>query len=319
MEHDNYDYFYISEDPDELFQMAHGYFAEVQNKLSTVQLGHSAACKEHTTSAAILALFGSNKIEYAGLPLDITTRMCHEIREGTVGLCDIESRCDEIETALRGLIRRRHEDEDAALSRSCKEVVQHALPLQHITTNMLNNETLSEELIKSTHRILTEGIDGPEGDDFTTYSGIYRTVAVTAAFNHFTTPEQVPSEMRRVVKNFEDDVEKAETEGRLDPFALSSKYCHQFVNIHSFIHGNGRLCRLILNAILLKYAGIFVQLCEGEGDREEYLEIAASMDEQVPEDERSRAAWGGLAAYILKKGTVQLKNLRDVLAQECQE
>ena len=159
------------------------------------------------------------------------------------------------------------------------------------------------------------GIDGPDGDEFATYSGLYRTVAVPAAFNHFIPPEQVPLEMRKLVENFEDDIKKSEKEGQLDPFALSSKYCHQFVNIHPLVDGNGRPCRLILNAILLMYAGILIPLGEAGGDREEYL----GMDEQVAEDERSRAAWGSLASYVLKKGIVQLKNLRDALAQGCSE
>jgi hypothetical protein len=66
------------------------------------------------------------------------------------------------------------------------------------------------------------------------------------------------------------------------------------------------------------YARILIPLGEAGGDRAEYLEIAtrASMD---AEDERSRAAWGSLASFVLKKGIVQLKNLRDALAQGCSE
>lgn len=203
-----------------------------------------------------------------------------------------------------GITKRDNEDNDAALSRSWKEVVQHALTLRHIAIQIVElNQTPSEELIKSTHRILTDGIDGQDGGKAATYSGIYRTETVTAGLNNFTPPEQVPTEIKRLVKNFEEDIQKAEKEGQIDPFVLSSKYCHRFVNIHPFIDGN----RLILNAILLKYVGIVVPLRDEERDREEYLGIAvsASMDElHVPEDERSRVAWSGLASYVLKKGTL---------------
>jgi Fic family protein len=84
-------------------------------------------------------------------------------------------------------------------------------------------QPLSEELIKSTHKILTDSIDGSDGDKSAAYSGIYRTETVTAGFNHFTPPEQVPLEMKRLIKNFEQDIQKAEKEGHIDPFALSSK------------------------------------------------------------------------------------------------
>lgn len=47
---------------------------------------------------------------------------------------------------------------------SRKEVVQYALALQHMTTRMVQmKEPLSEELIKSTHEILTHGIDTEDG------------------------------------------------------------------------------------------------------------------------------------------------------------
>ncbi len=45
----------------------------------------------------------------------------------------------------------------------------------------------------------------------------------------------------------------------------------------------------------------------GERGQKESLEIA-ERDEQISKDERSRAAWGDLASYVLGKGTVQLKD-----------
>lgn len=55
---------------------------------------------------------------------------------------------------------------------------------------------------------------------------------------------------------------------------LAAKYCDRFVNIHPFKDANGRMCRLILNEILIKYAGIVVPLGEKNEDRAEYLQIA---------------------------------------------
>lgn len=57
--------------------------------------------------------------------------------------------------------------------------------------------------------------------------------------------------------------------------------------------------------MLLQYAGIVLASGGTDQEKEEYLEIAcrASMDEQVPADERSRVSWGSLASYVPKKGT----------------
>ena len=62
-----------------------------------------------------------------------------------------------------------------------------------------------------------------------------------------------------------------------DPVVLAAKYCHMFVNIiHPFVESNGRTCRLILNAHLLKYGGLFACFEQDDGDRDKYLEIAAA-------------------------------------------
>jgi Fic family protein len=84
---------------------------------------------------------------------------------------------------------------------------------------------------------------------------------------------------------------------------------------HPFLDGNGRVCRLILNAVLLNYAGIVVALGEKEDDRKEYLEITnmVSMDEQIPEDERSEKRLANLASYVIKKSMEKMGTLRDTL------
>jgi len=53
----------------------------------------------------------------------------------------------------------------------------------------------------------------------------------------------------------------------------------------------------------LNYAGIVVALGEKEDDRKEYLEITnmVSMDEQIPEDERSEKRLANLASYVTKR------------------
>lgn len=124
--------------------------------------------------------------------------------------------------------------------------------------------------------------------------------------------------MRSMFLEFVKDMNVAESSGVMDPFFLASKYCHKFVNIHPFLDGNGRTCRLLLNCILLKYAGIVITIGGSEEERDEYLEIASrgSMAEQVEEDERSKPAWAELASYVVEKGAEKLEDFPMALKED---
>ncbi len=69
--------------------------------------------------------------------------------------------------------------------------------------------------------------------------------------------------MANFVAEVNGDLEQADKTGVLDPSWITAKACDRFVNIHPFLDGNGRACRLILNVILLKYVGV---ICELGGD-----------------------------------------------------
>lgn len=92
--------------------------------------------------------------------------------------------------------------------------------------------------------------------------------------------------MQNMIKGLNSDLREAEKIGNIDPVGLAAKYSHTFVNIHPFLNGNGRLCRLILNSILLKYGGTLVCIGYMKDDRNEYLRIAssASSREQKSKD-----------------------------------
>jgi hypothetical protein len=66
------------------------------------------------------------------------------------------------------------------------------------------------------------------------------------------------------------------------------------------------MCRLILNAILLKYAGVVVALGENDESREEYLAIQRRAGEHMDGP-------GELAALVLKKATVKYRHIKQKL------
>jgi Fic family protein len=92
-------------------------------------------------------------------------------------------------------------------------------------------------------------------------------------------------------------------------FHLAAKYSNMFALIHPFLDGNGRTCRLILNAILLKYAGTVAVFGEHDESREESIEIVKRANEDVRDDQPE------FAAYILGKASLRLRNLNQKLKE----
>jgi len=316
----HYDYYSLAEiheDPDDLFEKTHGFFEEVQAMVETLTDQQAAAYDSYTAEILSGMIFGSNHIEKVGATHDITLKICQDIFAGVQVPSEIPERDKEYAKTREFLITQNKKSDHEAIVRTRREIVQHAHALKFIVMHVvIFNESLSEELILKTHKILCDGIDLEDGDDSSTYAGIYRKVNVRAGFSTFTSPELVPRAMESLVKSFNNDILKAEDEGELDPFALAAKYSHKFVNIHPFVDGNGRTCRLILNTILLKYAGIIVSLGEKEHDREEYLIVAsrASEIEQIDEEDRGgKPAWAELSSLVIKESCKTFKTLRDKL------
>ncbi len=107
---------------------------------------------------------------------------------------------------------------------------------------------ISERDVRELHRFVLKGID----DD---NAGKYRTVAVKISGSGFDppSPESVPPEMR----DFGDWLKKMSVGiDRTDPMRgiLTAAAAHAwFVYIHPFIDGNGRVARLLMNLVLMRY------------------------------------------------------------------
>lgn len=108
--------------------------------------------------------------------------------------------------------------------------------------------------------------------------------------------------MTRFVDELNEMIRAAEAKQEVDPFYIAAHACGEFVNIHPFIDGNGRTCRLILNTILLKYTGMMAPIGQDEQERRDYLDIARRRSEE-------ECGNGELATYTLQKCVTSLRSL----------
>lgn len=191
------------------------------------------------------------------------------------------------------------------MTRSRQEVVQHAAAFQHLLDRFVECD-MTEQLIRDTHEILVRGCSGDGAGILSSkeYGDMYRTVDVFIGMHKFPRPASIRENMRAFVTELRLDVEKAGRAGSLDPFALAAKHCDRFVNIHPFRDGNGRMCRLILNAILVRFAGVVVNVGEHDESRDEYIGTAR-------ESREVGAHPGALASLVLREATKTYRKMRD--------
>lgn len=222
---------------------------------------------------------------------------------------DICARTEEYQERLEKLVRTGLGPSEHYVIRSRREVIQHAAAFHHIISCFVSkNEPMSEKLIKETHAILVQGINGENAGFLSSkeYGGIYRSDEVFAGSLPFPKPSKISEAMRSMIQTLDKDLKNAAKDKELDPFALAAKYADRIVNIHPFRDVNGRMCRLALNAILIKYAGIVVNVGEHDQSRDEYVLIARESTEVGGHS-------GALGTLVLKEATKALRNMRDKL------
>lgn len=188
--------------------------------------------------------------------------------------------------------------------------MQHAAAFQYMVNAFVKEDkNMTEELIKDTHAILVNGLSADEAGVVSTtdFAGTYRYKPAFAGSTEMTKPSQIPDAMKSMVSTLQQDLADVDASGQFDPFMLAAKYCDRFVNIHPFKDANGRMCRLILNSILIKYAGVVVPLGEKSEHRDQYLGIAQ-------ESSKVGGHPGQLGTMVLAKASVvfqrMLKTLR---------
>ncbi|KAF4451460.1 Adenosine monophosphate-protein transferase FICD like protein [Fusarium austroafricanum] len=269
-------------------------------KLSSQRAPEPDALNRYFTNKLYQAVYGSNKIDNVGGDLDVTIKLCRSVFEGKTTDSD---------------------DLWSLSAQGYRDIVQHVKAGLYIFGEITNGD-LSEAMILETHRILVNGIDIKERTLAAEYSGRYRQCPAQTLFRQLMHEKQVPSAMKQMIASYKADVLAAAKKGEIDPVALAAKYCHIFVNIHPFVDGNGRMSRLILNAILFKFAGCLIAFGQDESDKALYLGVALSGSLWVtankvkelgdlPKEPMSKNH-GKLASFTLKHALESMQEICDL-------
>ncbi|KAL9594657.1 MAG: hypothetical protein Q9219_006918 [cf. Caloplaca sp. 3 TL-2023] len=310
------------------FEATQASFERISKNFAQQTLDPNEKMFEWIESSMIEAIFGSNAIERAGHGFDFTLDICKRIFRGQEVPDTIDPREPEYERGLKDLTRQNMlkagENQVKVVLRSRKEVIQHAKAMEHIVSAIVyKDEPLTEQLILETHAILCKGVENDDGTPADQYAGKYRHDDVAVQHKNakrphrFIHPSSVPTFMARMCERYQTELEEMENNEAIDPFMFASKYSHIFVNIHPFADGNGRMCRLILYAILLKYLGTCIPIGEeGDDSRQEYLDIMNKGNKEFLDEDYTDYRESGhenLAALILRKATLKFENFVSTL------
>ncbi|KAH7127857.1 fido domain-containing protein [Dactylonectria estremocensis] len=300
------------QDPHKLFDKAINWISAIQT--TSLDAAQGDVIASEIQDAMVRAIFGSNMIERAGLSWDITVQLCRRIFAGEdIGI--ISERDVSYQHELLELYRQQPglRDQPAQyVLRGRSEVVQHAKAFQYLVhAFVIEKQDLTEDLIKATHVILTKDVPivepGMPDVPPEKYGGIYRTVIVGAGTTNFTVPSFVPAKMKEMCDNIKEDLVNANKHNTVDPFSIAAKYSLEFVSIHPFQDGNGRMCRMILNAILCRYAGIIVPIGEQGEERDEYMGIKKRASQNME-------GHGEYATFVLQRAVTRLREMKKKLA-----
>lgn len=190
------------------------------------------------------------------------------------------------------------------------------------------DKPIVEADIRQIHYLVLKGID----DD---NAGRYRTVSVEIGGSEFKppSPEAVHSEMEQFGKWVSSVSSVNENYGLVDAILYATAAHTWFVYIHPFIDGNGRVARLLMNLLLMRY-GYPIAIVTKE-DRLRYydaLEISQTADltpfvalitecitesleeyEEAAKQQREQEEWAAaVASRFSQKETVRAKNQYEV-------
>ncbi len=190
------------------------------------------------------------------------------------------------------------------------------------------DKPITEADVRQIHYLVLKGIDDSN-------AGKYRSITVEISGSEFKppAPESVPSEMHQFGRWLASVSSIGENYGLLEAILYAAAAHTWFVYIHPFIDGNGRVARLLMNLLLMRY-GYPIAIITKE-DRLRYydaLEISQTADlspfvalviecisesleeyEEAAKEQKEQEEWAAaLASKFSHKEAVRSKNEYEV-------
>ena len=128
-----------------------------------------------------------------------------------------------------------------------KRIIDHLEAIGHsqafdLLYTLSQSKTITLNDIKALHRLFYFRIDP-------IHAGVWREVKVFISGSHYAFP--APQEIDSLMTSFENRLN--ELRGLMHPVELAALIHKEFVFIHPYIDGNGRVGRLLMNLILMQY------------------------------------------------------------------
>lgn len=165
------------------------------------------------------------------------------------------------------------------------EAIGHSDAYNFLWT-LVKNETITQEDIKRLHHLFYFRIDEAN-------AGVYRTVHafITGSKYPLPSPQAISDLMDELVLK----IEKMRKQN-LHPVELAARVHKEFVFIHPFVDGNGRVARLLMNLVLLQEGyeiviippvvrSEYIRLLEkAHEDEKEFILFNARMAKEIQQD-----------------------------------
>lgn len=145
------------------------------------------------------------------------------------------------------------------------EILDHFQAYEYLLNNL--DKPLTEELLKDTHRLLTEHTleYKTRNDEVPSKPGEYTTVDMCAGDTIFGEHEKLIRQVPRLLESTQSAIDS----GEVHPMVIAAKFHGYYEYLHPFRDGNGRLGRLMSNFILFKMGQPLLIIPSSH--REEYI------------------------------------------------